>query len=499
MSDDFNKPNVVIPLAMSYDTRKILSQTEMLAGVDQRKINMFYEIIKNPGTGNVTLELVKRPGVATRTTSAFSGVVNYLIKNVSGALLSPWVISWNSVSGVATAADASVTATIYTDTAYSPAYLDSTIISGTVTAVMQARTTSATAQKVYYATAANSWTQISDADFTGLTVRGKIEHMDGYAFALDSNNRINNSDLNSIANWTAGQYVTKQIQSDRALGLAKYKNLILAFGFETCEVLRNVGNPSGSPLSTVPGMAVKIGLGAAADPNVIAHGYSDYYTILGERMYLLGKEFGTPYTVGLFMFDGQTFTKVSTGTIDRILQDASSAVPLCVQRVGHYGKNAVAIQLTLPQTSSQRWLMYYPDINEWFEWSSDYFTPRNDGENFLIPSGNVQVAFGQSSTGWIDGATAYTGSVQFRVPDAGNNRKFMRWCGLDADTTTSASNVTVKFSDDDYQNFDSGRTIDLNTSKKSLYRCGSYRTRVVRLEHSANAEFRARKFLARIE
>ena len=142
--------------------------------------------------------------------------------------------------------------------------------------------------------------------------------------------------------------------------------------------------------------------------------------------------------------------------------------------------------------------MYFPALKEWFEWTSDTFKPQNDGVNFLDPT-QVLYYFAGSNT-YVDGPNPYTATIQFRIPKKGNNRDFMRWCALDADTTTSASNVTVEFSDDDYQNFSTGRTIDLNTPEKRLNRCGSYKTpRVVRLSHSANVEFRARNFLARID
>ena len=80
-----------------------------------------------------------------------------------------------------------------------------------------------------------------------------MEFMDGYAFVLDNTLKaIYNSDLNSLANWTAANYIVKQIQQDEGRGLAKFGKLILAFGWETMEAFANAGNPTGSPLVSVP-------------------------------------------------------------------------------------------------------------------------------------------------------------------------------------------------------------------------------------------------------
>jgi hypothetical protein len=494
VADDYNKPNVSLDLAPSYDTRKVLSRVQMQSGIDQRKVNCFYDLIKNETTGRMTLELVKRPGVASRQNVAAVSGAQYLINNVTSALLSTWVISWDGT--VTTASDASVSATVLSDTSYSPAYIDTTIISGTTYAVLQLRTANATAQKVYFASAANSWTEITDADFAAFTPRGKAEHLDGYMFVLDTASRVQNSDLNSLSAWTAGNYLTKQIQSDQPIGLAKFKNRILAFGRESCEVMVNAGNATGSPLRTVPELSAKVGMGQIADPNVVAHGYTHYYCTVNDKMYFIGRTVGDPYSSSLYMYDGSQFHKISSGPLDRILQDATSTVIYSISKFTFYGKNAVAIQMTAPSVSTQKWLMYFPDSNEWFEWESDVFTPVNDGEKFLAKGLTSVMSFGQANS-WVDNVSGtYTMTVQFRMPKNGNNRDFMDWCAVEADTVSV--NLAASFSDNDYSSFSTARNIDLSTAEKRITRCGSYKTRAVRLTNADNAEVRIRKFMARV-
>jgi hypothetical protein len=159
----------------------------------------------------------------------------------------------------------------------------------------------------------------------------------------------------------------------------------------------------------------------------------------------------------------------------------------------------VSVQLSAPTASTQRWLMYFPDVNEWFEWSSTLVSPVSDGTFFLpIASGGTTLYNFEGEDNWQDVSTPYTMTVQFKMPKGGNNRDVMDWCGVESDTTSSAVNLAVSFSDDDYANFSTARNIDLSSLEKRITRCGSYKNRAVRLSNSDNAEVRLRKFMARV-
>ena len=170
------------------------------------------------------------------------------------------------------------------------------------------------------------------------------------------------------------------------------------------------------------------------------------------------------------------------------------------------GRSAVAIQLTAPGTTNQKWLMFFPELNEWFEWESSVFSPVN-ASGFFISGGTslsqYTYAFtpsGASSNDWRDdygnSNIAITAKAQFRLPSNGNNRKFMDWFALEGDT--ESQNYGVEFSDDDYSTFSTSRNIDMSTPEKRINRCGSYKNRIVRLTHTANSEGRIRKALARV-
>lgn len=497
-----NEPNLKLPLASSYNERfsRGLDAT-VTQGLDQRKINFYYEIANNASTGNKTLYLTKRPGAQL---SAFQYLqigasdIPYLVGKGLGNLPSngfapPELYTFDGTNTDVNATGANVN--ISTDGG-APAFIDSTLISGVENAVLQTTTS-----KVFYTTSASfsSWSQITDTDYPGTSAAGKMEHMDGYAFIAANDNYIYNSDLNSLSSWTAGNRIQKQIQLDAMVGLVKRGSMLLAFGGETVEAFVNAGNPSGSPLKRIPQFSdQRIGLEWLT---FSSPGARHYYTQLGTRVYFVGRDGGARFSLGVFAFDGERFEKVSTSFIDKFL---SESFYTHISTFAFYGRTAIAISLNLPNVASQRWLMFFPELNEWFEWTSTVFQPMSIGSYFVSPTttnnANLYTFPSQGvSNSWQDGSTAYTASVQFKLPGRGPSKKFMTWAGVLADKATSTSNLSVEFSDDDYATWSTARTIDLSTDDKRITRCGSYRDRAVRLSHSANSDCRLEAFVAKVE
>lgn len=493
-------PNLVIPLASSYNERGIAGfANTFTGGIDQRKINSFYEPIKNAVTGVATLELVNRPGVTkSASTHGTSGQVAYLIIGAagqSGISALPWVIS--KASNDIRASSSAATTVIVNSATHIPAYVDKTLISGTEYVVLQTQVDQNTAQRAFYSSAIASWTEITDSDFTGLVHAGKMEFMDGWAFILDNMNRVSNSDINSLGSWTAGNFITKQIKQDYPRGLAKLGQRIIAFGDETMEVFVNGGNPSGSPLQVVKDAFQRYGLIGTYVGNP---GVTNYYATLGARMYFIGRQAGGSYSVGLFAYNGSTVEKVSTPNIDKILASLPNYNAYSVVSVGFNGKEAIAIAIDAQSATTQRWLMFFPEWNDWFEWNSTVFMPMNASEFFLgVGTNQHKVYFFNNTDNWQDDGTDYVMTHQFKLPKKDTARAFMSMCGVKGDTARVASTLNVEFSDDDWQTFQSARAIDMTKIKKQLTRCGSYFDRGVRLTHTGNSECRIESFFARVE
>lgn len=488
-----DKPNVVLPLANSYNTRGIDAYTNAVTnGLDQRKVNCIYALIANALTGKRTLLVTKRPGFTAfaPTTWGTSGQVAHLCESPLPSVAWLFSTSGNDIR----VSDGSVTQVIVTAAGYKPVYVDTTSISGAPYVVLQIRNASFV-QRVFYAAASDitTWTEITDADFTALTIVGKIEHIDGFAVFMDSRNRIYNLEMNSLSSLSASSYITKTISHDEARGIWKFRNRIIAFGRDSMEEFYNAGNETGSPLRRIADSTRKHGI------RVI--------DVVDQRNYC-AEVSGVLYWVdansfAVMAYNGAQVEQASNDSIARILQDAASGAHYGLFRVNVGTQEALAVCLTTTAATTQRWLMYFPHLKDWFEWNSTVICPTTIQKvptTWLgVGSNQHKLYFPSTTDNWQDDGTNYDRVIQFQLPDDGNDRKFMRWLGLKQPVERSACSETVQISDDDGQTWISLGTIDCTSAKPHLYRCGSFTKRLVRLTNSSNHERRIENFLARVE
>ena len=488
-----DEPNVTLPLASSYNTRGIDAYTAAVTNtLDQRKVNSMYAPVDNPMTGKKTLYHVKRPGFTLSSGGASWGTSGQVAHLIEAILTSEtWVFS-TSGNDIRASND-SATQVIVTAAGYKPVYVDSTSISGVQYVVLQIRNASF-AQRVFYAAATDitTWTEISDSDFTALTLFGKMEHIDGFGLIMDSRNRIYSLDVNSLSSMGASSFTTKTISEDEPRGLGKLGDKIVAFNRETMEVFENAGNPAGSPLKRVPNSTKKVGLTVT---NIVDQ--RNYCRELDGRLYWIDNN------ARVQMWDGANVAMVSNNAIGRMIQDNPSAQHYGIFRITIGPHDGIAISLTTTAAATQRWLMYFPKWNDWFEWNSVVACPTTCDRRphvLLGVGSNQQHTYISSFTdSWTDDGTNYDRVIQFALPDGGNDRKFMRWAGLRQDIERSACNESVQFSDDDGQTWSTAVNIDCTSAKPHIYRCGSYRKRLVRLTNSSNHERRIEQFLARVD
>lgn len=496
MSDSIDQPNLTVPCAASEIARGIAGYTSTITnGLDQRKINSIYEPVKNPATGQSSLWLCKRPGVAdVGSTYGTTGQVAYLWDIAAGALsnlaANRWVFSTSGND--VRASDSSTTTVIATAAGYAPAFVDKTAISGVDTLILQIRHTDGT-QRAFYSQSIGTFTEITDSTFAGLSHQGKAEHLDGYMFIYSrTNNRIHNSQINTLATWDDDNYITKQITQDIGTGLAKLGGQLIAFGTATFEVLRNAGNATGSPLETVSSMAQDYGLAST-----VVTGQRHYTTTIDGKLYWVGSN---PF--GVFAYNGSTVEKVSTIAIDKILSERQYYF---VSRIGFSGQRALVIGLDLPSAATQRSLLFFPRWNDWFEWSSTVFIPQTSLrlEGVCLGVGSNQhklYAISENTDNYQDAGTDFTMTHQFDIPFEDNHLKRMWMAGVVGATARSSSTLNLAFSDDDWQTVQTARTIDMTqVGKKMVYACGSFTSRGVRMTHTGNLDCRLESFIARVE
>lgn len=502
MANDIDDPNVNLPLAASYNVRGQAGYTNVVTNaLDQRKINSIYEPIRNAATGKETLYLAKRPGLSTEATNyGVSTQTPYLAINTTGANNASTLVF--QYQGVSTSVHRGATSTnVLVSSNVRPIYVTKTLVSGTLNVVLQMRNTAVNSQRAFYSSTLATWTEISDVDFTTLSQRGMAVHLDGYMVIMDNQARLWNSDVNSLANWTATSFISKQIEQDEAAGLMRIGHQIVAASDETSEVFYNAGYTTGSPFERIQNLTARVGLGSISLNWGHTAGVRHYYAQAGRRIYFPGRTVARKNETAAFSFDGSRFEKVSTPAIDKILSEATI---YHVSNVLVRGKIGIAFSLTAPDTATQRALLFFPEWNDWFEWTSTYSQFANDGQFFLgigaTSTAPVISTFPQGgSEAWVDGATDnYQWLHQFRFPSKSNGRQQMDMFGLVGDTARSALNVLCQFSDDDGQSWSTGDDVDMTSAKKAIYRQGAYRSRMVRLTHTGNLDVRLERAIARV-
>ena len=502
MAERIDKPNFIVPLANSYNPRGNAGYTQVVTNeLDQRKINLYYEVSKNSLTGETALSLALRPGARESGAGAHgtSGQSSQAMVNAPGTNQNAmWVFS--TLNDTVRASNTTQTTTFLSAANYRPTYVDKYLVNNVDTVCLQIQDSAVpdADQRTFYASTISGFTEIVST-FSTFLHTGKMEFMDGYGFILDrSNNRIQNSNLNTLSTWPSGNFITKQITQDRSLGLAKLRDKILAFGDETVEIFYN-GGLTPAPLLPIKYMHERIGLSQQMFPQTgnTSFTVTDYYTVLGNRMYFLGTV-GKGYQglAHLMSFDGSRFEKVSPPYIDKILQEAEVG---SISAMTVNGQKAIAITITLSSFLVQRWLMYFPEWNDWFEWTSNVYYPINiRGFHLGIRDNSFLLfTFAQAAEVFQDYSTSYSWLTQFKIPSDGS-RKQMRMYGVIADTARATDTMNTAYSDDDGQTWVTSQAIDLSLERKLVFRGGPFVNRFMRLSGTTSTQIRLHKFVARI-
>lgn len=162
---------------------------------------------------------------------------------------------------------------------------------------------------------AASLTTISDVDFpanlASTIVRGAMVQLDGYTCVMSKQGGVYNSVINSISSWLSTMVVQANAYPDQGVGLARYKNHIVAFGEDSIEFFNDVGNPSpASPLGRTDQAFIKFGCNWGK--SLIAVDDTVYWLASSSR----GKQ-------GLWKLDGYTPVKVSSLRDDILMSQGS--------------------------------------------------------------------------------------------------------------------------------------------------------------------------------
>lgn len=318
-----------------------------------------------------------------------------------------------------------------------------------------------------------SLTNINDAQFPGndsRTITGAFAHLGGYAFIMDTGGRITNGDLNSASAWTANSYVTCDAIPDSGVGVVTSGDLIVGLCKTHLELFRNAGNPTGSPLSRVDGQGGVQQIGCVG-PNAIA--------TMRDTVYFVGVD--SAGIVGLYSIRAGQVQALPNAEIGSALAIAGST-NISITTLGFYGRHLVVI------CAASSTYVYCIEEQNWHEWTGNQLWFKADavvsGSSIVnyaisndVTTGKVYV-LNPANVVYADDGTSIYGTIQTTKLDFGTmKRKFWHRTAVVGDQATSTANLSLYWSDDDYQNNSSGRTLDLSGKNPFAARCGSSRRR----------------------
>lgn len=453
----------------------IIGLSQRSSDKDRRFINCLPVTVRNEILRTLEVFTVKRPGFVLHTTPAAGNI---------GTAIHVWVAQ--GAGDRVMSAFGGTNSTLYDGTTSKGAITGkATAITETLISAVPTLAITSTDNTAWYYQDGGAVTKIVDGDFpgnAGKTLAGFFAHLDGIAFVMDTAGVIYASDLNSITAYTADRIVTADSIPDQGVGLIRHRNTIMAFCKGHFEIFRNAGNAAGSPLSRVNELTQLIGCV-----------HADAITRIGDTVYWAGAS--RQGNISLYAYNGSEVKVVSKPEIDAqfVLAGPSN---INLTAMGFYGRHFVVA------LCSNSTFVYCVEENNWHEWSTsvplwlkaDGVTAGTTMVNYTVTNKNTDgkvYVFSPANQDYRDNSVAYTAILHTEKYDLGTSRsKSFRRVDILADQETSASDLTITWTDDDYMNYSTARTVDLSASRPNLTRCGFARRRSFAFAHSANTPMR---------
>jgi len=367
--------------------------------------------------------------------------------------------------------------------------------------------------KGYYITTGDTVTQITSNFPSNIVPGGAI--LDGYLFVMDAAGTIYNSNLDDVTVFTVGDTINAEREEDGGVYLGKHHDHIVAFGERTIEFFYDNANATNSPLNRREDLSYTIGC---------ADGYSVWDN--GDQTVFMGTDLSNG--IGIYMLDRFSVKKVSTNDIDLLLSQATTRDGYKVIGGGFTAQGHTFYTLTLHTTPAdaapEATYVYDLTAKKWYIWETSIGTQSNFPlVDFTIRAG-TDARFGQGimangdvilinndltpqdtisastyiSSGYIDAGyfsdsgaqgTAMKTKIRFGQFDGGeNNNKFMSRLRPKMDQSANSQIITVRWSDNNEDNFIEAGTFDSQYQYNAIRRCGQFYRRNIEIEFSSTEQ-----------
>lgn len=460
------------PQTSTYDTKRLdlvfspMQRSGSLPNKDARYVNVMPEVVANTLTQNKKHFIKSRPGVATAYTCA-AGVGRGIYYWTLGGVGYTFSVIGSDVrvNGVTR-----LTLTTSTGPVNFTEFVNST---GNVSLILVDGT------KGYVWTDSTTVTTITSADFPTPHVPNPI-FLDGYLFLAKLNTHdIYNSNLNDPLLWTPGDYISAEMYPDTIVALSRNNNYIYAIGENSVEYLYDAANTTASPLARHDAAVQQFG--CAAPATVVQ---------TEKEVIFVGATDNGGHTV--WIIDGFKETEIGIPAIKHVLlTEGTSLINANAYSIRVSGQKLYILMLT------SRTLVYSFDTKSWSEWASGATSTTaflaghgHDGPNgTAYVLGNTSgLVYVMSETYFTDAGTAFRCEIVTpRLDFESNNRKFMSRLSLLGDipdSTGTDNDVSIEWSDDDYNTWSTARILSFNYDFPVLRQLGAFRRRAFRFRYS---------------
>lgn len=471
--------NTKTPVVSTYKTKMVNLLTSEFdrspaSGKDTDHLNVFFELIQEKSIGENSFNIVKRPGVELYISAVGPSGIRSMYFNSDFQKLYYVVEDDLHVWDVVTNTSSIIIPAVFGTTVGDVGFTDYLYDNGTQVVIFTDGTT------LNQIDSANTLTVCADADLP-VPHQPYPVFLDGYLFLLKSETSdLYNSNLNDPMLWTAGDFITSEIQPDQATRPIKVNNYIVVFGTDSIEYFWDAGISTGSPLQR-------------NDTPVKYNGFLGAYAQWGNKAYFVGNNVqGQP---DVFILEDLKMEPIGDVTVSRYL--SSLTVPYSSYRGSIVGIAGHVFYILAAGT-----LTYVYDLTTklWCRWAY-----QQDTDFPMLAAVNTKTASTYRSFFCLEGTTIYKFSnavgddnlVDFTCSGQTENQMFesynqktMNRLTVWADKPTSSLLMNLQYTDDDYQTYSTAQTVDLFQERPSINRLGRFRRRAFKWSYTGDLPLR---------
>ena len=312
-----------------------------------------------------------------------------------------------------------------------------------------------------------------------------IVYLDGYLFVVEDNSSlVFNSELNSPLTYTPDAFITPEQEPDKVVRLAKLNNYLLAFGTTSIEYYWDAANAAPDSPMQRNDTPIKI--------NTYLAGFAQH----GNTLFYIGADAnGQP---DVFMLKDFKIESIGSPSVSRYLSTVTDSVSSWTGSIaafqGHVfyivnaGLNktwAIDIETGLTTRLAYQAQSIFPMLG-----STNLFNTNNTRTYFYL-NDSTSAIYKFDETLYKDNGTNFTCLVTTENNDFGTmNRKTMSRASIVGDRPSANSNILVQWSDNDYQSFNTGISVNLNQDLPCTRQMGSFRQRIFKFTYSDNYPMR---------